>query len=78
MPCGQEKWLFSAHAGVTYATTNIGLDDWGYNFGAAVEYMFSDNIIAGVQYDHHTFDAFDGTLIDATVDTLTLRVTYKF
>ncbi len=73
-----QKWLFSAHAGATYATTNIGLDDWGYNIGLAVEYMFTENIIAGLQYDHHSFDTFDGTLIDATVDTLALRISYKF
>lgn len=73
-----QKWLFSAHGGATYATTNIGLDDWGYNLGLAVEYMLTENITAGVQYDHHNFKRFDGTLIDATVDTLTLRVGYKF
>ncbi len=73
-----QKWLFSAHAGATYATTNIGLDDWGYNIGLAVEYMVTENITAGIQYDHHSFDTFDGTLIDATVDTVTLRVGFKF
>ena len=72
------KWLFTAHAGATYATTNIGLDDWGYNLGLAVEYMVTQNLIAGFQYDHHNFTSFDGTLIDATVDTVTLRVGYKF
>ncbi len=73
-----QRWLFSAHAGATYATTNIGLDDWGYNLGLAVEYMVTENITAGVQYDHHNFSGFDGTLIDATVDTVTLRVGFKF
>lgn len=73
-----QKWLFSAHAGATYATTNIGLADWGYNLGAAIEYMVTENITAGVQYDHHEFTTFDGTLIDATLDTLTLRVGFKF
>lgn len=73
-----QRWLFTAHGGVTYATTNLGLDDWGYNVGGAIEYMFTENITAGVQYDHHNFRRFDGTLIDATVDTLTLRVGYKF
>lgn len=73
-----QRWLFTAHGGATHATTNIGLDDWGYNLGAAVEYMFTENIIAGLQYDHHNFSTFDGTLIDATVDTVTLRVGYKF
>lgn len=72
-----QKWLFTAHAGATYATTNIGLDDWGYNLGLAVEHMFTENITAGIQYDHHSFDSFDGTLIDATVDTVTLRVGFK-
>ena len=73
-----QKWLFSAHGGAVYATTNIGLDDWGYNIGLAVEYMVSDNVTAGLQYDHNGFNRFDGTLIDATVDTIALRIGYKF
>lgn len=73
-----QRWLFSIHGGATYATTNIALDDWGYNIGLAAEYMVTENITAGIQYDHHDFSNFDGTLIDATLDTLTLRVGYKF
>ena len=73
-----QNWLFSVHGGAVYATTNIGLDDWGYNLGLAVEYMVTENITAGLQYDHNSFNRFDGTLIDATVDTIALRIGYKF
>lgn len=71
-------FLVSVHGGATYATTNIGLDDWGYNLGTAVEYMFSPNLIGGLQYDHHNFTNFDNAAIDAQLNTLTLRIGYKF
>lgn len=73
-----QQFLVSAHGGATYATTNIGLADWGYNLGLAVEYMVSQNITAGLQYDYHGFTSFDGTLIDAELQTLLFRVGYKF
>jgi outer membrane immunogenic protein len=74
-----ERFLVSGHAGGVYATTNfLGLKDWGWTAGAGLDYAFTDNITFGAQYTHFGFEDFDGTLIDAKVDTVTARFGYKF
>jgi outer membrane immunogenic protein len=73
-----DRLLVTGHLGGTYATTNVGLKDWGWVVGAGVDYALTDHIIVGGQYSHHTFDTFDDTLIDATVDTVSARASYRF
>lgn len=74
-----DRFLVSGHAGGVYATTNfMDLKDWGWTAGAGLDYAFTDNITVGAQYSHFGFDDFDGTLIDAKVDTVTARFGYKF
>ena len=74
-----DRFLVSGHAGAVYATTNfMGLKDWGWAAGAGLDYAFTDNLTVGAQYSHYGFDGFDGTLIDAKIDTVTARFGYKF
>ncbi len=73
-----DQWLATAHLGAVYATTSIGLDDWGIVAGAGVDYMVNDYLTVGANYSHQFYDTFDGTLIDAGIDTLTMRVGVKF
>lgn len=74
-----DRFLVSGHAGPTYVKTDyLGLADWGINAGVGVDYAFTDNITAGLQYTHHKFTEFDGTKIDAKVDAVSARVGYKF
>ncbi|MBX3576541.1 MAG: porin family protein [Rhizobiaceae bacterium] len=75
---GWDRLLVSAHLGGTWATTNIGLEDWGIALGAGVDYALTDYVTVGAQYSHHSFRRFDGTLIDATLDIATARVGLKF
>lgn len=75
---GWDRVLLSGHIGGTYATTNIGLEDWGLAIGAGVDYALTDYVTVGAQYSHHTFSRFDGTLIDATLDVATARFGLKF
>lgn len=81
-----DRVLFTGHIGGGYVKTSLPaglgipteLADWGINAGAGIDYALTDNITAGVQYSHYNFEDFDGTKIDAKVDTLTARVGYKF
>lgn len=74
-----DRFLFTGSAGMAYARTNyMDLKDWGWTFGAGVDYAMTDNITAGVHYTHYRFSEFDGTMIDATIDLVTARVGYKF
>ena len=68
----------AANIGAIYGTTNIGLDDWGVIAGATVEYALTDVFTAGINYSHQFYRNFDGTLIDADLDTVTLRVGARF
>lgn len=74
-----DRFLISGHGGAVYATTNFaGLKDWGWAAGAGVDYALTDNIIVGAQYTRFGFTSFDGTQIDADIDTVTARVSFKF
>lgn len=74
-----DRFLLTGHGGAVYATTNFaGLKDWGWAAGVGIDYALTDNIIVGGQYTHFGFTSFDGTQIDADVDTLTGRLSYKF
>jgi outer membrane immunogenic protein len=73
-----DRLLLTGHGGAVYATTNIGLKDWGWVVGAGADYLLTDNFVVGISYDHMWFSRFDGTLIDAKLDLLRLRVGVKF
>lgn len=74
-----DRTLISGHVGGTYTTTNyLKLQDWGWTAGLNVDYALTDNIIVGGQYSHYGFSEFDGTRIDADIDLLTARVSWKF
>ena len=73
-----DRFLVTGHAGAAYATTNIGLEDWGWVAGAGLDYTFTDNLVVGVSYDHMEFKQFDATLIDAELDLVKARVSLKF
>ncbi len=79
-----DRFLITGHLGATWVTTRSaiplydGLADWALTYGAAVEYAVTDNLTLGVTYSRMTADRYDDTLIDAEVDTLNLRVGYRF
>ncbi len=73
-----DRFLLTGHAGAVYATTNIGLKDWGWVIGAGVDYLVTDNLVAGVSFDHMRFSRFDGTLIDARLNLVKTRLSIKF
>lgn len=69
---------FYVSGGLQYTTTNVDLNDWAYTVGAGMEYAMTDNVVAGIQYDHSWFDEFDGRPISGTYDRFTARVGIKF
>jgi outer membrane immunogenic protein len=79
-----DRLLFTGHLGGSYVITRSsipiynGLADWALTYGAGIDYAFTDNAIVGVSYSHMTSDRYDGTQIYADIDTLTLRLGYKF
>ncbi|MGE0503525.1 MAG: outer membrane beta-barrel protein [Rhizobiaceae bacterium] len=73
-----DRFLFTGHVGGVYATTNVGLEDWGWTLGAGIDYAITDRLTVGGQYSRHIFKNFDGTQIDADVDVLTARFGVKF
>jgi outer membrane immunogenic protein len=73
-----DRLLLTGHAGAVYATTNIDLKDWGWVVGGGIDYLITDNFVAGISYDHFEFDRFDGTLIDAKLNLVKARLSYKF
>lgn len=73
-----DRFLLTGHAGAAYATTNIGLKDWGWVAGVGLDYLVTDNLIGGMSFDHMRFDRFDGTLIDAKLNLVKMRLSVKF
>lgn len=73
-----DRVLVTANAGAIYANTNIGMEDWGIIAGASIDYLLTDNIFAGLAYDHQFYRNFDGVPLDADIDTVQLRIGYKF
>lgn len=73
-----DRLLLTGHAGASYITTNIGLKDWGWVAGAGADYLLSENVAAGVSWDHMQFNRFDGTLIDGQIDLVKARVDFRF
>ncbi|QHQ37325.1 outer membrane beta-barrel protein [Algicella marina] len=73
--------LLYGTAGGAYANVNAAggdLSDYGYVVGAGVDYLVSDNIVAGVEYLYHDFNDIDDSGIDATAHTVGAKVAYKF
>lgn len=73
-----DDFLVTGHAGMSYVTTNIGLEDWAWTVGLGLDYAVTDNIVVGASYSHMWSDSYDDTLIDAKIDTLTARLGIKF
>jgi len=70
--------MIYATAGVVYGTTNINLEDYGQVIGVGVDYKLTDNIFAGVNYQHISFRNFDNVNIDANLDSIRARVGFLF
>lgn len=73
-----DRWLVSVNAGASFASTNIGMEDWGAIAGLSVDYMLEKNMFVGAAYDHQFYRNFDEVPLDADIDQLTLRLGYKF
>jgi outer membrane immunogenic protein len=74
-----DRLLLSGHFGGVYADTNfMDLADWGKVAGAGIDFAFTDYFLTGISYDHMWFEEFDGTEIDADLDILRFRLSYKF
>ncbi|PSJ56086.1 outer membrane protein [Pseudaminobacter soli (ex Li et al. 2025)] len=73
-----DRLLLTGHAGASHITTNIGLKDWGWVAGAGADYLLSENIGAGVSWDHMQFNRFGGTLIDGQINLVKARVDFRF
>lgn len=73
-----DRLLVTANLGAIYANTNIGMEDWGWALGASADYLVTDNVFAGLGYEHQFYRNFDGVPLDADVDTVNLRLGYKF
>lgn len=79
-----DKVLVTGHVGGSWVVTRSsiplydGLADWAWTYGAGIDYAVTDNVILGASYSHMTSDKYDGTQIYADIDTLTVRLGYKF
>lgn len=65
-------------AGAMYTRINIGLEDWSPAVGAGIDFMLTENVFVGGQYTYSWFEDYDTTLIDGSLDYLSVRVGYKF
>lgn len=75
------KALLYGTAGGAYAEAEIDgedFDDFGWVAGAGVDYMVTDNVIAGVEYLYHGFNNFDDSNADVDANTIAAKVSYKF
>lgn len=73
--------LLYGTAGGAYANVDTptgDLSDFGFVVGAGVDYLVTDNIVAGVEYLYHDFSDIDGSGIDATANTIGAKVAFKF
>lgn len=73
-----DRVLVTANLGFSYANTNIGMEDWGFIAGISADYKLSDNVFAGLAYDHQFYRNFDGVPLDADIDQITVRLGYTF
>ncbi|MEM7615950.1 MAG: outer membrane beta-barrel protein [Pseudomonadota bacterium] len=73
--------LIYGTAGAAFADADIGgddLSDIGWTVGAGIDYLVTDNIIAGVEYLYHNFDDFDDSGSDVDANTIAAKVSYRF
>lgn len=73
-----DRFLVTANIGAVHADTNIGMKGWGFIAGASVDYKLTEQIFAGVAYDHQFYRNFSGVPLDADIDQVSLRLGYKF
>lgn len=73
-----DRYLPYVTAGASYANTDLFGNDWGIAFGGGVDVMVTDHILVGAKYLHHEYTNFNGTGIDAQLDSIGARIGYKF
>lgn len=69
-----------ATAGGAFLTTSGAIDDedWGYFYGAGVEYQLRDGIRLGAELLQHEFDDYADSGIDVEATTFAARVSFSF
>ena len=66
-------------AGITYASTSMDdLDDTGYVLGLGIDVKITENVLFGIQYQHHVFEDFADDPIDVDHDVASARLSYQF
>lgn len=74
-----DQFLISGSIGGAYVTTNfMGLQDLGLALGAGIDYQLTDMVTIGVHYDRYSYTNFSGTMIDATLDQVSVRASVGF
>ncbi|MDA8870055.1 outer membrane beta-barrel protein [Rhizobiaceae bacterium] len=66
------------HARVTVPNGGEDLTDTTYVVGAGVDFKLTNAFVVGLEYKHTWFEDFDDLPIDGNLDTVSLRVAYKF
>lgn len=69
--------------GASYVTTESPIavladSDWGIVYGVGLDVGITENVFAGIQYTHHSFDDFANLGIDAEMDNVMVRIGYNF
>ncbi len=66
-------------AGITHASTSMDdLDDTGFVAGLGIDVKITENVLFGIQYQHHVWKDFADDPIDVDHDVATARLSYQF
>ncbi len=66
-------------AGITHASTSIDeLEDTGFVAGLGIDVKITENVLFGIQYQHHMWKEFADDPIDVDHDVATARLSYQF
>ncbi|WP_102107783.1 outer membrane protein [Oceaniglobus roseus] len=75
------RTLLYGTIGAAYADGTIGgvgANDFGYEVGAGIDYMVTENVSVGGEVTYNRFDDFDGTGTDIDATTVGANVAYHF
>lgn len=72
-----DNWLVTSNFSFNYATTSLGMNGAGFGLGVSADYLFTDNIFAGVSADHQFYRNFAGAPVTADLTTVMARVGFK-
>lgn len=72
-----ENWLVTGNLSFNYATTNIAMNGAGLGLGVSADYLFTDNLFAGLAIEHQFYRGFAGAPVDADLNTVLARVGFK-